>query len=242
MKCRLCDLDKDLIDSHIIPKWAFKYLYPEDPEDKKKSLELISEGKSIRRRIGPYDQNLLCKDCDNFLGIYDDYGKKVLIETEFVKKTELSLVAKGVDFNKLQLFLLSVIWRASISTTREFERVSIGPYEERIREIILAVKNGQQKDFIENHSFIVTKFETGTLPHDVVNKNIQIPHVQKIGGINVAVLFMPNGLKIIIKIDKRPFTGDLEKIANYRKEGLLIALMGNYADSHEYQAMLNAIG
>lgn len=240
--CILCKEQKDLINAHIIPKWAFKYLYPDNPQKKQRPLSLLKKGEHIRRPIGPYDQNLLCKECDNFLGIYDDYGKRVLLETDFIKKTELSLIAKNVDFSKLQLFLLAVIWRASISNREEFERVSIGLHEDKIREILSEVKKGGKKDFLENYSFIVTKFHTGDLPHDVVNKNIQIPHTQRIGGVNVVILFMPRGLKIIIKIDKRPFVCELEKIANYHQDGLLIVLMGNYADSPEFNAMLRAIG
>ncbi len=43
-------------------------------------------------------------------------------------------------------------------------------------------------------------------PLNVVNKNIQIPYTQKIDGINTAVFYLPKGLKIFIKIDKRNFT------------------------------------
>lgn len=239
--CKLCGQNKKLIESHIIPKWAFRYLYPEDPELKKQSLILIGKGSEIRRPIGPYDNKILCMECDNFIGKYDNYGKNILLDSELKKRGEEAYVIQNVDFNKLRLFLLSMIWRASISNKEEFERVSIGIYENKIKEILLNEMFDNIKMNIDSYSFVITKFDIGELPKDVVDKNIQVPHSQRIEGINIVVFYMPHGLKIFLKLDKRNFSGSINKISQYTKEGLIIPKLGKYSESPEFKSMLDVI-
>lgn len=237
-KCFLCEKEKKLIDAHVIPKWAFRHLYPEDPESKRQSLVLVSKEGQIRRPIGPYDSDILCAECDNLLGNYDSYAKTIFLDRQLKIKNELSYIIEDVDFHKLQLFLVSVFWRASISNKIEFERVSIGPYENRIKPLLL---DPGKISLLENYEFIVTKFDEGELPQDVVNKNVQIPHTQKIGGVNVGVLYLPRGLKIFLKLDQRNFPTHARKLSQYRQEGLIVARLGNYSDSLEFKSMLDIV-
>lgn len=239
--CKLCDKEKELINAHIIPKWAFMYLYPEDTKDKGAPLNLIEKDKHTRRPIGPYDQGILCSDCDNYLGNFDGYAKGVFLDSDLERRGEEAYLIKNVDFEKLQTFLISVAWRASISGRDEFKNISIGPYEDKIKEILLSIKNGQQDLSLTQYSFLVTKFDEGELPYNVVNKHVQIPHTQRIDGVNVAVFYLPRGLKIFLKIDKRCFPDNCEKLANYQKEGLIVARMGYYSESDEFKAMLSTV-
>lgn len=238
-QCKFCLKEKQLIKAHIIPKWAFSYLYPEN-EDNRIPLMLASKDGQVRRPIGPYDMNILCGECDNLLGKYDNYAKNIFIDGKLEERGEAAYLIKDVDFKKLQLFLLSVVWRASISGSPEFERISLGVYEERIREILISQESLNPVPLF-NYQFVVTKFEEGNLPFDVVNKTIQIPHTQKISGVNVAVLYFPRALKVYLKLDKRKFEGSIEKVAIYQKEGLIIAKAGVYEKSDEFKAMVNII-
>lgn len=238
-ECQLCKLHKKLINAHIIPKWAFKYLHHENST--KQSIVIFSKDKMVRRPIGPYDQNILCHECDSFLGTYDEYGKDILLGAPLEYYNDAAYIIKNVNFNKIQIFLLSVIWRASISEKDEFNRVQIGPYEERIRTILLNAKEKTEGEFLEKYSFVITKFRKGMLPSDVVYKNIQIPHIQKIEGINVAVLYMPKGIKIYLKLDQRDFTGLIRKIIDHREEGLIVPCTKSYAESDEFKSMMEAI-
>jgi hypothetical protein len=238
--CCLCLENKKLIKAHVVPRWAFMYLYPEIPDGDNRPLILVGKGKkTLTRPIGPYDSEILCGECDNFLGDYDNYGKKILLDAEFEPRSSEAYLIKNVNFEKLRIFILSVVWRAAISDREEFERVSIGPYENRLREVLLNCKNKITDPNMYKYSFIVGKFEEGELPENVVNKNVQIPHTQKISGINTAVIYIPRGLKIFIKLDKRDFTGPLGLLANYQKEGLVIPKLGNYSESDEFKALLN---
>lgn len=235
-KCCLCKINTVLIQAHIIPKWAFKYLYPETDKD---SLLLIKKGSTTRRPIGPYDPGILCLKCDNFLGIYDNYAKSILLDGEFIEETELTYTIKNVKHDKLRLFLISVVWRASISSLNEFSKITIGPYEDKIRNILLDIQNNVANIFLKDYSFLITKFNEGQLPQDMVNRNIQIPHKQKIEGVNVIVLYMPRGLKIIIKTDKRKLPETLNKLVEKNdNKHLLIFKLGNYSESREYETLV----
>jgi hypothetical protein len=44
----------------------------------------------------------------------------------------------NVQCRMLKMFLLSVVWRASVATRAECLHVSLGPYEEELRQLILA--------------------------------------------------------------------------------------------------------
>jgi hypothetical protein len=239
--CYLCKKDKKLIKAHIIPKWAYMYLYPEIPDEDNRSLILVGNNKKpVKRPIGIYDPEILCENCDNFFGKYDEYGKEVLLDAPLERRSEETYVIKNVDFEKLRIFLLSVLWRAGISNRPECERVSLGPYQEKIKEIFIDIQNGVENFAILEYSFFIGKYTEGELPSRVVNKNIQIPHCQKLtdAGINTVILYMPRGLKIFIKVDRRSFFGDIKKIVNYTKEGLIVPILGDYASSHEFTSLM----
>jgi len=238
--CLLCRQEEVLIEAHIIPKWAFKYLYPNKEDFDKRALILVRKNKpNLKRRIGSYDSNILCAKCDNFLGKYDEYGKKVILDFPLESRSKEAYVIKNIDFSKFKIFLLSVLWRASISNLPEYKEFIIGPYSDRIREIIFDLKTGVINEGFNEYSFIIGRYEEGKLPSNIVNKNIQTPYTLKINGINAAVLYLPKGLKVFIKIDKRNFTGAIKKLTNYKQEGLIVAKLGNYVDSTEFQALMN---
>jgi len=236
--CQLCKNEKKLIEAHIIPKWAFRYLYPDIPDAYKHPLVMVKNGSETRRPIGPYDSNILCSECDGFLGSFDDYGKSVFLDAKLEHYGNLAYLVRNVDFDKLRIFILSVAWRASLSNREEFKEISMGPYEDRIGKILLNLKNDQDIELSDDFSFIVTKFDEGDLPKDVVDRHVQTPHPQKIDGVNTIVIHMPKGLKVYLKIDQRKFPDSFDKLSKLRDGGLFIGRLGNYADSKEFQAMI----
>jgi hypothetical protein len=48
----------------------------------------------------------------------------------------LAIPIDNLNYDLFVLFLLSVLWRASVSSVGFFEDVDLGPYEERIRELL----------------------------------------------------------------------------------------------------------
>lgn len=240
--CKLCQKEKVLIEAHIVPKWAYKYLYPEIPDGDNRALILVGKDKKpLRRPIGPYDPDILCEECDGFLGKYDQYAKGILLDSPFEERGEEAYLIKNVDFDKLRVFLISVLWRAGISNRTEYEKFSIGPYEERIRNILLNVQQGVSGPNINDFSFIIGVYQVGELPKNTVDKNIQLPIRQRFDGVNTSIFYFPRGLKVFIKTDRRDFIGYIKKLADYTQEGLIIAKLGNYSESFEFTSLLEVM-
>lgn len=154
MPCRLCKKEVELIrQSHVIPKFMYKGIY----EKNKKFVEvnLFKPDDPKFRPTPAYDQYILCRECDNIvLSRLETYASEI-----FYEKTDLkiekeretgvtSLIIKGVDYKKFKLFLLSILWRASISTNPLFKEIDLGPrYEETIRRMIYENDPGDPDDF-----------------------------------------------------------------------------------------------
>lgn len=238
MICKLCGENKNLINAHLIPKWVYKHIAK---VDNKYDLILVEKGKQKRAPIGTYDQNILCKECDNFIGEYDDYAKKVILDKEPEKVKEGLYLIKDVDIERFAIFLLSVAWRESISIKDESSRVKIGPYEDKIRNILIDRKLENNKLSISDYSFILGKFKVGKLPDVVVNRNIQIPHSQKIQGINVFVLYLPGAYKIFLKLDQRQLPSEFEKVFRVYTDSLPVLPLREYSKSDEFKSMLEVV-
>jgi len=113
-----------------------------------------------RPPTGEYDQNILCFDCDHKKigdGL-EDYAKKLYSDgLPRSKKPEIknyknqygsvfTQISK-LDYAKYKLFLLSILWRASVSKRDYFKNVNLGKYENEVREMILNENPGSTEDY-----------------------------------------------------------------------------------------------
>lgn len=151
-ECFYCNEIETLCDAHIVPKSFFGDF------NEKNYLEISTQSERTKRsRIGPYDQGILCKKCDQIIGIYDGYAKTLLVDKiDAYKQAFLPcyLIPKAeFDFIKLKKFFISLIWRACISSNPVFCRVSLGKYREIARQIL----KGEWP--IEEHLFAVLIFK-----------------------------------------------------------------------------------
>jgi hypothetical protein len=135
--CKFCGQKKELINSHIIPKCFYQI----------KTMGSMSRINSKTQQIdyknhqNGLKEPLLCKECDNQLGILDEYANKVLfyiipkhefkVITESVK--EYLLEVSDFDYDKLRRFFISLVWRTSICKTEPFP---LGKYEEIALKIL----------------------------------------------------------------------------------------------------------
>jgi hypothetical protein len=137
--CKLCHYDRRLIDAHVIPR-AFWQL-PGPGEGAAKILSNTTGTFPRRTRIGVYDSSILCAECDGELGKLDQHAAEMLLQNQ---PTELFHLAElcgrryeHADTAMIYRFIVSVAWRASISTQPFFRRVRLGPYERSARHVLL---------------------------------------------------------------------------------------------------------
>lgn len=159
--CRYCNLEKTLINSHIIPK-SFYDLKTQGRytkiDCKKWELDKVHGQNGLK-------EPLLCAECDNKFGVLDRYGKYFLYNQ--VPKTPLQysddlplipfyfLASNSFNFTFIRRFFISLLWRACICSTIP---VSLGHYE----EIALRILKREQVDNENLFIPLIYRKETNT--------------------------------------------------------------------------------
>lgn len=169
MQCRLCLEDKDLRkESSIIPNSMYSQVKGEEGYYRKlkgNTLKEYRSGKTLKEfRTGEYESDILCAECENDIlnKRYEDYSLKVLqvikgrlksfkdieIEQYKNKRDMTGKRIKNIDYSKFKLFLLSILWRASIAKRGLWTQVKLGKkHEEIIRKMLLEQDPKEPEDY-----------------------------------------------------------------------------------------------
>lgn len=203
MKCNLCKQEKVLIKkSHIIPDFMYKGLF--DNQHFINKIRTSPINKIGKIPTGEYDSDILCKQCDNnIIGRYETYSSKALYGG-MLPVSECPNFSNGtingidfigcsnIEYHKFKLFLLSILWRASISSRPFFKYISLGVNEENIRKMILKGEGGDDRIY---QIYIVSLIQNKTIPHELICQ----PHKFARNG-NEGFTFFINGLFYIFLI------------------------------------------
>ena len=138
MTCALCQEEAPLVRSHIVPEFLYRPHYDEKHRallfDKRDAPYTLVQ-KGLRDR-------LLCEECEARLQVFEDYFARYWFKQKplpaRVDAPEVDL--SGIDYTQFKLFLLSIVWRASVSDTAP--AMSLGPHEERMRSMLINVDPG----------------------------------------------------------------------------------------------------
>jgi hypothetical protein len=126
----------NLINAHILPK-GFARLVRVEPEAELLKLAADGVGRALPQ-LGETDRNILCADCDGTLGKYDQYAVEVCKNFKPDSLYTDPFEMRSVDTERFSKFILSFLWRASISASGRYcGVVTFGwLYEPLTREII----------------------------------------------------------------------------------------------------------
>lgn len=148
MKCRLCRKEVPrLVSSHILSEFLYQGMYDADhcfigvSSDPDEGDRLFQKG--LREK-------LLCQRCDNVVfAHYEKYAHRVLYggEPRRIADDGKTLWLQGLDYTNLKLFFLSLLWRMSVSRNEFFGDVSLGPYENRLANMLLRATPGTWSEF-----------------------------------------------------------------------------------------------
>lgn len=134
--CRLCLRNGDLCKSHIFPEFMYVHCY----DSSHTYIEFNADKRKYnkKRRKGIYER-LLCKKCEEIIQRYEDYAKSLLYldVKPRISATKKPYSNECYDYRLFKLFVLSLLWRASISTLDAFKLVSLGKYEEELRQVLI---------------------------------------------------------------------------------------------------------
>lgn len=227
--CRYCLNTKPLIEAHIIPKGFFKRIEGNGP-----NYILDEDNHPRKSRKGYYDTRILCAGCDNKIGLWDDYAQ-VILTMDMSGFTRIS-GPEGIggwdhyscDYQKLKLFFISLLWRASISKLAAFKKIDIGPWEDVARAMMMADDPGDAQAF----TVILTRFT------EVFGHSFFDPHMQDIEGIQYGRFYMA-GFQAFIKAGTRP-SSFLEEVVLREGDTLRVVKMSIH-DTGEGKIMTNIL-
>jgi hypothetical protein len=127
-----CSKTTDFANAHLIPQ-AFAR------EMQKRSGGVANTTASelwFNRRLphGPSDNEILCRDCDHFLGRkYDGPAFELINALRAMDLARPTFEVPNVNGDLLCMFVLSILWRCSISKRYEVSNIDLGGYTNSTR-------------------------------------------------------------------------------------------------------------
>ncbi len=119
-------------------------------------LVFIDANRAKHKFNSEYEGGVLCENCDSgVIGKLDDYFAKFIngefkstIQPRFERMDNRDIIVREndpiYDYNRFKLFLLSLLWRASISSRPIFGQIKLSPeVEEDLRQRILTQQPGE---------------------------------------------------------------------------------------------------
>lgn len=146
-KCRLCQKDRVLCNSHIVPEFLYGDLY----NDQHQLMGITGKGhkgwNTLQKGIR---EDLLCSDCEQYLN--DNYEKPFLKQWTVDSPLPDSMAQDAVhsavyDYPTFKLFHLSILFRSSVSSLPTFREVNLGAHEERIRQMLISKDSGKDWEY-----------------------------------------------------------------------------------------------
>lgn len=148
--CKLCGTFGPLRWSHIVPNWIYRRTLGFAPNG---GGPLVSiDGKKAKYDQTQLAEYLLCETCEGRMKPGEDYVSRIALQVDdgfpALETVPIEEKLEGLGFALanasilncplLARFVVSVIWRASVSSI--LPRVSLGPYECQVGEYLLDQK------------------------------------------------------------------------------------------------------
>jgi hypothetical protein len=221
LPCRWCGQTKPLIKAHVVPRNFFELISGERPEKYTVLVRTNTKNPRTFLQAGIYDVSILCADCDGRFSELDAYGWKILgkplkgqVIADSETGVELAVEVSGVDTDKLRRFMLSVLWRSSVSNLDVYSNVSLGPkFENKIKARIF------ESTPLDYDEYSTCFFAIEEPSYKTLSKSMFPPYRAKLDGLNWQILYFP-GLKVLVKVDSR----------NAPKDGTFNKLMVSHPD------------
>jgi len=200
--CKLCGISSRLRrKSHIIPDFMYKGIH--DSVHRMVLVELGNKDAQTKwAQSGIHEKYILCEKCESLFSKLERYASHVLYGVNLKKPVVHewrvsidginSIFVKDIDFTKLKLCFLSILWRAHISKDKFFKKVDITNNESEIRKMLLENNCKSEDDF---RIGIVGIIKTNNIPLDIVLN----PQVTTIGKGEIAIFFI-NGFFYFIDL------------------------------------------
>ena len=236
--CRLCLQNRKTIKAHSIPEAFFRELREDE-----QAPRLVSGKKGVFTkdiRIGVYDEQMLCEQCELKFSKTDDYGIKCLLrefDKHFVPMLDGGRLAgfestgANADPDRLLRFFVAVLWRASKSAQPFYEKVDLGPYEAPALECIASPDRAVSPVF----DAVLARWRDND--ERIPTTAMLNPMRERWSGVNAYRLYLGK-LVAVVKVDSQPFPAGL-KAVSLRSAPPIRVVARNMRGSKDLQAMLH---
>ncbi|MBI0401354.1 hypothetical protein [Cyclobacterium marinum] len=173
-QCKLCEHEKELRRSHILPEFMYQNLYDASPRrfytlnvdlDNSDESKRKIEQKGIR-------EYLLCGNCEVQLSKYENYAAETIYAKNLGNKAIIKKANKtpdqqffsyeyeGFSYPDFKIFLLSILWRVIVSKSFNTPEVD----ENIVEKIRLAVHKEDPLDFDDFGCLLqIIKYKNGKI-------------------------------------------------------------------------------
>lgn len=198
--CKFCNQEKCLCKAHIIPKWAYRKLYPNNKIEGEALIMLSIDDKTKKRSPqGAYDPNILCKECDNSFSKYEAYAEQTLTEENLItiklsSGKYLYKLKSNPKPDYLAYFFYGILYKLTITKIELYKHLIWPPdISEQLKQLLH--KNPQiSKEF----PFYITKYKDD--PINLAKNAIPVPYVNHLDGYTIVVISLGNSFNVVIKI------------------------------------------
>ena len=153
MKCRLCNNEATLKDSHIIPDLAYRAILDKQSHPRMVVVRNVTIGKVVdKTQQTGFKEHLLCGACEQQFSRYESYAAKELFNKSLPTPSQLDplgrlLMLENLEYKPLKLFLISLLWRAGVASHNFFKCVKLGPHETILHRMLLDENPGAATDY-----------------------------------------------------------------------------------------------
>lgn len=243
--CRLCDASQELQNSHIIPRSYFKGL-----KDNSGQLFTVSSDESAEITLANSDPNekLFCRDCEQFIGVnYERYGTRLFKDHRKASKTKLAVEFHNFRFKEFYLFLISILWRASLSNLPRYDHISLGKsindlFKHCLRNNTIKIQTSLRLDHFFKISVVRIVDKTNQLSDAQIKKIMMDLNVEKAESVEGGVLwyFMVDGFLIAYHFSPESDIHTVRTKRNYAQITNRSKLIVPIADVSEFQQISEA--
>ena len=232
--CKLCSLSRKFIRAHAMPEAFFRELRVDG-----ESPLLVSgvQGNFPKRApIGVYDEGILCEMCEPTFGLVDEYGIDILLKRFNVHFQPLEGDGAMVGFEsttvsplRLLQFLVTVLWRASVSTHPFYSKVKLGPHE----GLASAALPAAPEDVSPVFNAVLSRWrEEG---EKMPTTALLDPRQEKWFGVNAYRLYFGE-VVAYVKVDSRPFHPRMQAVSLRAAPPVLVVARA-MSESKDYCAL-----
>ncbi len=237
--CKLCDRKRELVQSHIIPAWAYGPAMANAGYALKVGFGMSAKGLPVE--TGVFDKDLNCAECEGHFDNQERYAKTFLLDTDWASPASCHPDAPdqahlliAADATLLWRFFVGLLWKMSATTRPEFRSVRLGPVETEARAIVVS----RGSDFSKRFCVIMSRFNGPLASHPVIDprRAVVAPSGCRLGGVRCARSFFA-GMTSFIKTDQQSFPREMDRFA-LRPSGPVVVLRREFAGSAELRDMV----